>query len=101
MRHALMNLTSSHDRTDVKTSLAVCWDILDVASDQAPPFTALFDAYDKICEDSLSLVVGFLDADVLYLEENPEQVEVESQLWENERQAAYVFAALTLPHVRK
>lgn len=96
-----MNLTSPHDRADIKTSLAACWDVLDMASDQAPPFSALFDAYDKICKDSLSLVVGFLDVDVSYLEENPEQVEVESQLWENEKQAAYVFAALTLPHVRE
>ena len=91
--------TSPHDRADVKTSLAACWDVLDMASDHAPDFTALFDVYEKLSKDALGLQVCF-DVDIACLEENPEVIEVGSPLWENEDNAGFLFAVLTLPHVR-
>ncbi|PIL25556.1 hypothetical protein GSI_12394 [Ganoderma sinense ZZ0214-1] len=56
------------------------------------------DVYRMLCEMTLGMVVDD-DAPYLHLEENPENHTDNSAVWQDPAQAAFLFAACTLPHV--
>lgn len=99
-KQALLNIPSwpRELRADAKIALRACWHAVDNASKHVPDKD--FDLYEIMCEQTLGLVVGF-SIDYADLEVYPEEQGEHSSAWDNEDRAAFLLAALTLPHTRK
>ena len=99
-KQALLNIPSRprEVRTDAKTALRACWHAVGNASNHIPD--KKFDLYEIMCEQTLGLVVGF-SIDYADLEVYPEEQGEHSSAWDDEDRAAFLLAALTLPHTRK
>ena len=102
MRHALVNVYTytPEQRASIINAHEACGHAIDAASEHAPDsYSDAFDLYTMLRNGTLGIIVGSA-VDYVYLEDSPEDVADNAPVWQNQDQAAFLFAALTLPHSR-